>query len=94
MIDRVVTACIRGPSFCTKLGTNIIESINGCLAAAALKTTDFNLTHYPRAQMAIPERVIVGGHVAIANANREKLNLSSVSCRSTKHAADRERKGG
>ena len=44
--------------------------------------------------MAILKRVVVGGHVAVANALRKKLSLPPLSSRSAKHASDRERKGG
>ena len=82
------------PSFCTKLGTNIFESINGGIAANPPEMSDFSLAHHPRAQMAMLKRVVVGGHVAVANALRSKLNLPPLSRGPAKHASDRERKGG
>lgn len=51
MMNLVLTAYIRGPSFCTKLGIDIFESINGSVAANAPNMSDFSLTHHPRAQM-------------------------------------------
>ncbi|CAM9179128.1 unnamed protein product [Ectocarpus sp. 8 AP-2014] len=80
-----VTTCIRSKAFMEGLGTNFLESMNGAIAAKATKRSDFNRTHWSRAQIAMMNRTHEEGSVGVANLIRSRMRLPPL----TNRAADK-----
>ena len=74
--DVTELTCNRAWVFCTKFGTNTLESINGSISAIVSKRSDFFVSHFGRAQLAVLKRVFPGGYTALAQHLRERLELA------------------
>ena len=59
----------------TDLGTQFLESVNTTIASKAQKKSDYPVTHWARAQIAVMNRSLPCGALGVANRCREKLGL-------------------
>lgn len=77
----------------TTLGTNYLESVNCTLAKFATKRSDFPVTHWARAQIAIMNRTHPSGSLGIANRIRCKVGLEQLSEDAAKRVERRDTRG-
>ncbi|CAB1100205.1 unnamed protein product [Ectocarpus sp. CCAP 1310/34] len=75
------------------LGTNFLESMNGTIAAKATKRSDFNRTHWSRAQIAMMNRTHDDGPVGVANLVRSHMGLPPLTNRAAEKMEARDRRG-
>ncbi|CAM9840711.1 unnamed protein product [Ectocarpus fasciculatus] len=88
-----VTTCIRANAFMGKLSTNFLESMNATIAAKATKRSDFNRTHWARAQIAMMNRTHEDGSVGVANLIRSRLGLPALTNRAASKLDAHDRRG-
>ena len=83
--------CNRDWVFCTKFGTNTLESINWSISAIVSKRSDFFVSHFGRAHLAVLKRLFPGGYTALAQHLRERLELAPLFNAAVRKDAAREK---
>ena len=68
-----------------------MESINGSIFAIVSKRSDFFVSHFGRAHLAVLKRVFPGGYTALAQHLRERLELAPLSNAAVRKVVAREK---